>query len=82
MLHAPFATKRAEKYMLKAITFGKTICTIGIVAQVHMDLGIFYKLKKRYQDARHHLEKAIKVFKETGAYAFLEQAEAELASIR
>ena len=82
MRHAPFATKRAEKYMLKAITFGKTIGAIGIVAQVHMDLGIFYKLKKRYQDARYHLEKAIKVFNETGAYVFLDQAEAELVSIR
>jgi len=67
--------------MLKAITLGKTIGAIGIEAQVHLDLGTFYKLKKRYQDARQHLEKAIQIFDETGAYAFLERAEAELASI-
>jgi len=79
--HASLAAKRAEKYMIKAITFGETIGAIGFVAQVHFDLGNFYKLKKRFHDARQHLEEAIQIFDETGAYAFLKQAEAELASL-
>ena len=51
LLHAPFAAKRTEKYLMKTITFGKTIGAIGFVAQAHLDLGLFYKIKKRYQEA-------------------------------
>jgi len=82
LLHAPFAAKRSEMYMLNAIALGKEIGAIGIEAQVHLDLGILYKLKKRYQDARQHLEKAIQIFDETGAHGFLRQARAELVSIQ
>jgi tetratricopeptide (TPR) repeat protein len=79
--HAPFAAKQAEKYLIKTITLGKNIGTIGIVAQAQLDLGSFYKIKKQYQEARKHLEEAIQIFDETGAYAFLKQAKAELDSI-
>jgi class 3 adenylate cyclase/tetratricopeptide (TPR) repeat protein len=81
LLHAPFAAKRAEKYLMKTITFGRTIGAIGFVAQAHLDLGIFYKIKKRYQEASVNLEEAIRIFDETGAYGFLEQARSELALI-
>ena len=79
--HAPFAAKRAERYLIKAIAYGETVGATGLVAQAHLELGVFYKLKKRYQEARQPLEEAILVFEETGAHAFLKQAQAELASL-
>ena len=79
--HALLAAQRAEEYLIKAITFGKTIHAIGIVAQANLDLGILYILKKRKQEARQHLKEAIHVFDETGAHTFLKQAKAELVSI-
>nr|MDJ0915828.1 hypothetical protein [Desulfobacterales bacterium] len=82
LMHAPFAAKRAEQYLMKTIAFGKTIGAIGIKAQAHLDLGIFYKIKKRYQKASEHLQEAIAIFDQTGAHVFLKQAKAELAQIR
>ena len=81
LLPAPCAAKRTEQYLRKTITFGKTIGASGFVAQAHLDRGLFYKIKKRYQEASVNLEEATRIFDETGAYAFLEQAKAELASI-
>ena len=45
------------------------------------DLGILHKLKKRDSLARHHLEEVIRIFDETGMYAFLEQSKMELDEI-
>jgi len=44
-----------------------------------MDLGVLFRAKKLYPKARKHLEEAIRIFEETGAYAFLEQTRKELS---
>jgi hypothetical protein len=46
-----------------------------------LDLGLLYKIKKRNDEARKYISKAVKIFEECGAYAFLEQAREALESI-
>jgi len=76
--NAPFAAKRAEVHFNQTITRAGQLGAMGFAGQAHLGLGVLHKLKKRPQLARKHLEEAIRIFEDTGAYAFLKQAIDEL----
>ena len=80
--NVPTAMKKAEYHYGRAITLAENIGAKGTIGQAHLDLGVIYKIKKKNAKAINHFEKAIPIFKETGAYVYLKQAEEALASLK
>jgi class 3 adenylate cyclase/tetratricopeptide (TPR) repeat protein len=77
----PTAYKKALYWYTKTIDLAEETGAIGIKAQAHLDLGIIQKIKKQDTKAKDHLEIAIEIFEEIGAYAFLKQAKKELEGL-
>ena len=76
--NVPTAYKKALYWYSKSIEMAEEIGAIGVKAQALLDLGIIYRIKKQNNKAKNHLEQAIEIFEEVGAYAFLKQAKQEL----
>ncbi len=76
--NVPTAFKKAIYWYSKTIEIAEETGAIGIKAQALLDLGSIYRIKKQNQKAKEHLEKAIEIFEEVGAYTFLKQAKQEL----
>ena len=80
--NVPFAEKYAIRQYDLVIKSAQKIGAVGYVGQAHLELGIIHKLKNRIDQATKHFEMAIPIFKETGAYMFLKEAEEALASVK
>ena len=76
--NVPTAYKKAIYWYSKSIEMSEETGAIGMKAQALLDLGIIYRIKKQNQKAKEHLETAIEIFEEVGAYTFLKQANQEL----
>jgi class 3 adenylate cyclase/tetratricopeptide (TPR) repeat protein len=79
--NVPFAGKKAEEHFNKAIEVFKEIGAKGFLATTYLDLGLLYKAKKRTDQARECISKAINIFKECEATTYLKLAEEALASL-
>jgi tetratricopeptide (TPR) repeat protein len=77
----PFAAKKAEYHYQSAIQTAEETGAKGVLGQSCLDLGLLYKIKKRNDEARKYISKAVKIFEECGAYAFLEQARGSFESL-
>ncbi len=80
--NAPSAAKKAEMHFNRAIEIFNQIDAKNYVARTYIDLGALYKAKKRTDQARQCLSKAIDLFEQCEADFFLQQAKEELASLR
>jgi class 3 adenylate cyclase/tetratricopeptide (TPR) repeat protein len=76
----PFAAKKAENHLNKAIEVARKIGAEGILGQAHLDLGRLHQAKKRKDRARECLGKAIEHFEICEAETFLTQAKVALES--
>ncbi len=72
--NAPVSFKKAVYWYQKSIDISEELGAIGIKAQALLDLGLLYKTRKKNDLAKEHLEVAIPIFEDIGAYAFLKQA--------
>ena len=79
--NVPFAGKKAEEHLQGAIDLSKEIDAKGLIGRAYLDLGLFYKARKKNQQARECIAEAIKIFKEIGADVFLKQAKAEMEGL-
>jgi len=79
--NVPAAAEKAEKHFHKALEIGEELGSKSIIAMVCLDLGRLHKAKKRNQEAKTFISRAIKIFEEIEAGAFLRQARAALASL-
>ena len=79
--NVPAAAEKAEKHLSKALEIAEEIGSKSVIASICLDLGRLHKVKKRTQEARTWISRAIKVFEEIEAEAFLQQAKEELASL-
>ena len=70
----PFAGKKAEEHFNKAIEVIKEVGAKGFLGSVYLDMGLFYKDRKRTDQAREYISKAIQVFEECEAEVYLAQA--------
>jgi len=77
----PFAARRAELHLNKAIEVAQEIGANGILASAHLDLGNLHKAKGRKERAKDHLIEAVKLFEQCEAEIFLKQAKEALASL-
>jgi tetratricopeptide (TPR) repeat protein len=80
--NVPFASKKAEDHLKKAIKVAQDIGAKGYLAQALLDLGKLHRLKKRTADAKECISKAIELFEQCEAEVYLKQARDDLASLR
>jgi tetratricopeptide (TPR) repeat protein len=79
--NVPFAGKKAEEHFKKAIEILREIGAKGYLGEVYLDLGLFYKTRKRTDQARERIFEAIKLFEEREAEVYLKQAKTALESL-
>jgi tetratricopeptide (TPR) repeat protein len=79
--NVPFADKKADSHFNKAIEVAKAIGAKSVSGPAYLDWGLLHKAKKRKDQARECLSKAIKIFEECEAAVYLKQAKEALASL-
>ena len=67
----PFAAKKAEGYLHKAIETAKEIGAKSVLGQAYLDLGKLHKAKGRLADARTCISQAVQSFEECEADVYL-----------
>jgi class 3 adenylate cyclase/tetratricopeptide (TPR) repeat protein len=72
--NVPFASKKAQAHLTKAIEISKEIGAKWIVGQAYLHLGILHKAKKRTKQAKECILEAIKVFEACETEFYLKQA--------
>jgi class 3 adenylate cyclase/tetratricopeptide (TPR) repeat protein len=77
----PQAGKKAEDHFRKAIELSKELGANVILGGAYLNLGLFYKNRKKSNLARQYLSEAVKVFEESEAYVYLKQAQEALISM-
>ena len=76
----PFARKKAEEDFNKAIEVAKEIGAKGVLGQAYLGLGLLHKAKKKNDQARQCISRALMIFEECEAEVYLKQAKVALAS--
>ena len=79
--NVPFAGKKAEEHFNKTIELAKEIGAKGLLGGTYLDLCLLYKARKRADQARQCISKAIQIFEECEAKVYLKQAKELLASL-
>jgi class 3 adenylate cyclase/tetratricopeptide (TPR) repeat protein len=77
----PFATKKAEEHFMNSIHIAEKIGAKGTLGKSCLDLGLLYKAKRKKDQARVYLSKAIQAFELCEAETYLRQAKEALASL-
>jgi tetratricopeptide (TPR) repeat protein len=77
----PFAHKKAEEHLNKAIQTAKEIGAKGILAQAYFDMGRLRQTKGKTNEARKYITDAIQLFEECEADVYLKQAREALAAL-
>jgi sugar phosphate isomerase/epimerase len=79
--NVPAAGKRAEEHFKRTIEIAKEVGAKSWVAVSYRDLGLLHKTKKRTDQAKECISKAIQIFEELEAEVYLKQAKEALATI-
>jgi tetratricopeptide (TPR) repeat protein len=74
------ASKKTETYLNEAISVADEIGAKGLLGQAYLELGAFYKAKKRIPQAQKYISKAIDIFQQCEAEVYLKQAKEALVS--
>jgi tetratricopeptide (TPR) repeat protein len=80
--NVPFAGKKAEEHFNNAIVILKEIGAKGFQGMAYLDMGLFYKARKKTQQARECISEAINIFEECEAMEYLKQAKEALESLK
>jgi tetratricopeptide (TPR) repeat protein len=72
--NVPFASKKAEDYLIKAVENAKNYGAKGIQGWAYLDLGNLYGIRKRNAQAREYISQAVQVFEEIEAKGYLTKA--------
>jgi len=80
--NVPFADKKAAAHFNKAIEIAKKIGAKSISGPAYLDWGLLHKAKKRKDQARECISKAIEIFEKCEADVYLKQANEALESIQ
>ncbi len=77
----PFASRKAEKHFVNSINVAQEIGAKSTLAKSYLELGLLYKAKRKKDQARDCISKAIQVFEQCEAEIYLSQAKEALASL-
>mgnify|MGYP000470573014 FL=1 len=78
----PGASKKAEDHFNKAIKVAKEIGANGLLGPAYLDLGLFFKAKKRTKQAKECITRAIEIFVQSEANIYLKHANEALESLK
>ena len=81
MKNVPVASKKAEEHYQKAIELSEEIGANGFKGMSHLGFGQFYQAKKKSDQARQYISRAIEILAECKAERFLQQAKLALKSL-
>jgi class 3 adenylate cyclase/tetratricopeptide (TPR) repeat protein len=76
------ATGKCETQLKEVLKLAKKTGAIGVSGQAHFQLGLLYKKRGKKDIAGSHLKKAVGIFKDVGAFVYLDKAITELNSIK
>jgi tetratricopeptide (TPR) repeat protein len=79
--NVPFADKKADSHFNKAIEIAKEIGAKSVSGPAYLDWGLLHIAKKRKDQARECISKAIQIFEECKAENYLQKAEDTLQSL-
>jgi len=79
--NVPAAGKKAEEHFKRTIEIAKEVGAKGWMAASYMDLGLLHKAKKRTDQAKECISKAIELFEKCEAEIYMQQAKRALASL-
>jgi tetratricopeptide (TPR) repeat protein len=79
--NVPFADKKADNHFHKAIEIAEEIGAKSISGPAYLDWGRLHKAKKRKDQARECISKAVKLFEQCEADVYLKQANEALESL-
>jgi tetratricopeptide (TPR) repeat protein len=79
--NVPLAAKKAEEHFKQAIEILKELGAKGFLGSAYLDLGLFYKARKKTQQARECISEAINIIEECEATEYLKQAKEALESL-
>jgi tetratricopeptide (TPR) repeat protein len=82
MKNVPFADKKANTHFHKAIEIAEEIGAKSISGPAYLDWGLLHKAKKRKDQARKCISKAIELFEQCEAKVYLKQASEALESMK
>ncbi len=74
MKNLPFAGKKAEQHLTKAVQLARQTGARGFLGQPCLQLGVLFKLRGRRAKAKEYVLEAIRVFEECGFEAYLNHA--------
>jgi len=77
----PFAHRKAEGHLTKAIETAKEIGAKSILGQAYLDMGRLHQTKGKTDEARKYISDAVRLFEECEADVFLKQAKEALAAL-
>ncbi len=77
----PFASRKAEDHLNKAIKLAREIGAKGVLGRGYLDLGLLYKVTGRIDQARKSILKAVQVFEQCEAVTYLKQAKEALENL-
>jgi tetratricopeptide (TPR) repeat protein len=79
--NVPFADKKADSHLNEAIQIAKEIDDKSHLGPAYLDLGLLHKAKKRTDQAKECITKAIELFEQCEAEVFLQQAKETFAAL-
>jgi class 3 adenylate cyclase len=80
--NVPNAGKKAEDHFSNTIKVAKEIGANGLLGPAYLDLGLFYKAKKRTKQAKECISRAIEIFVQSEADVYLKHAKEALESLQ
>ena len=80
--NVPNALKKAERYLVRTIDNGKNVGSKFLVSYASYDLGLAYKAKKKWKDAKEYLSLSEETFKHMGADINLIKVQDQLKTLR
>jgi tetratricopeptide (TPR) repeat protein len=78
----PFAAKKAEMHLNRAIEIATEIGANFVIAQANLDLSLLHKAKKRTDKAKQCISEAIKIFEQCEADVYQRKANEALVSLK
>jgi tetratricopeptide (TPR) repeat protein len=80
--NVPFADKKADFHFNRAIEIAKEIGAKSVMGPVFLDWALLHKAKKRKEQAKECISKAIEIFEQCEADMYLKQANEALESLQ
>jgi class 3 adenylate cyclase len=81
LTNMPVVNRKIEQHFSKAIELAEEVGAKGVLGRAYLDFGIYHQTKKRTDQARECISRAIALFDECKADGYLKQAREVMAAL-